>query len=382
MKTRQEIDKFLEEQIQFLSPNEPITPEGIVRVLVEIDEAISDLENTLDSKSKSITMWNPNIQYSEGDMVLYFKTENEQKHPDVGRREFMFILVSRTDENDSVPNYDMIDGIPDFSKTNWDLLNPMSYLLQDLIGMKDVVKEVFTNLLEEHVAEEHGLIGSADIEKNLLKTDYTNLTTPWENGKYAVDVVKGDNIKIGSNGIMEVKIAYAFDAKANQQITIKGRKYYYQKSPIWDESDNTIFSQKYIEDDLFSVSAHPVTVERSGEKVVEYLMHFNNLRYGTNIFHKHIEFNKNYPFLNDEYMVFFDTYGPGEFVFGYGRDDLKAQEEPTWDAIVSMPMLMNKTRYGFDIVLPIHTYFNSMQKYNIGVPWNNEFRLQVIGRYR
>ena len=125
-----------------------------------------------------------------------------------------------------------------------------------------------------------------------------------------------------------------------------------------------------------------MTVERSGEKVVEYLRHFNNLRYGTNIFHKHIEFNKNYPFLNDEYMVFFDTYGPGEFVFGYGRDDLKAQEEPTWDAIVSMPMLMNKTRYGFDIVLPIHTYFNSMQKYNIGVPWNNEFRLQVIGRYR
>ena len=50
-------------------------------------------------------------------------------------------------------------------------------------------------------------------------------------------------------------------------------------------------------------------------------------------------------------------------------------EEPTYDAIVSMPMLMNKGKNGFDIVLPIHTYFNSLKKYNIGVPWNNKFRL-------
>lgn len=30
------------------------------------------------------------------------------------------------------------------------------------------------------------------------------------------------------------------------------------------------------------------------------------------------------PFVNDEYMVFFDTYGSGEFVFGYDKNDLQA----------------------------------------------------------
>lgn len=47
---------------------------------------------------------------------------------------------------------------------------------------------------------------------------------------------------------------------------------------------------------------------------------FNNLRYGTNIFHKRIDFKV--PFINDEYMVFFDTYGNGEFVFGYDKADI------------------------------------------------------------
>lgn len=81
-------------------------------------------------------------------------------------------------------------------------------------------------------------------------------------------------------------------------------------------------------------------------------------------------------------MVFFDTYGNGDFVFGYDRDEIMSKDEPTYDAVVSLPMLMNKTERGFDVVLPVHTYFNSMQKYNVGVPWNNVFTMQVIGRYR
>lgn len=85
---------------------------------------------------------------------------------------------------------------------------------------------------------------------------------------------------------------------------------------------------------------------------------FSNLRYGTNVFHKRIDFSM--PFADDEYMVFFDTYGNGEFAFGYDRHDLHERKEPTYDAVVSMPMLLNKTAGGFDIVLPIHSYFNSI----------------------
>lgn len=152
-------------------------------------------------------------------------------------------------------------------------------------------------------------------------------------------------------------------------VKIADSRYYYQKSPIWDEDDRTIFARKYVEDDLFSVVVNPD--DNQG---------FNHLRYGTNIFWKKIELPT--PFLDDEYCVFFDTYGPGSFVFGYDKAELEAQTEPTYDAVVSMPMLMNKTKEGFTIVLPVHTYFNSMQKYNIAVPWENKFRLQLVGRFR
>lgn len=379
MKTREDIDKFLD-NIQFLSPNEPITPEGIMRVLDQMEQATKDLEDVLGEGRKTINMWNPNVQYNKDDMVLYFKTENEQKSPEVDKREFMFILVSQKDGNDSIPNYDIVDGIPNFSKTNWSLLNPMSYLLQDLIGMKEVVKEVFQALLDAHVSEEHGLVNASDIGSNLVRKDYSNLSTTMAPGKMSLNVPSGNGVKKCSNGIMECFVQYSFDIKANQYLKIDDKRYYYEKSPVWDESDQTIFSQKYTEDDLFSVIVHDRTEKDENQQDVRKYVQFTNLRYGTNVFNAKIGFPE--PFIDDEYMVFFDTYGAGEFVFGYGKDDLQSQTEPTYDTIVSMPMLLNKTASGFDVVLPIHTHFNSMQKYNIGVPWNNVFRLHAIGRYR
>lgn len=184
-------------------------------------------------------------------------------------------------------------------------------------------------------------------------------------------------VRLASNGVMEYRTRYSFDAKANQDLKIEDSRYYWEKSPIWDESDQTIFARKYMEDNMFSLVAHPYTDDNGDEK---YAQQFNNLRYGTNIFHKHVDFDV--PFINDEYMVFFDTYGNGEFVFGYGKSDLQDKTEPTYDAVVSMPMLLNKTAKGFDIILPIHCHFNSLRKYNIGVPWNNIFTFQAIGRYR
>ena len=241
--------------------------------------------------------------------------------------------------------------------------------------MKSVVKEVMETLLQEHVEREHGMVGVKDIESNLLKRDYSNLQTSWGIGKFSL--VMGHSrieepglvgeMKTTSNGVVQYYMKYSFDGKANQRVKIEDRDNYYQKSPIWDESDQTIFSSKYTEDELFSV------VLSNGTQ-------FNNLRYGTNVFHRHVKFPTT--FINNEYMVFFDTYGNGEFVFGYDKYDIQEQTEPTYDAIVSMPMLMNKTESGFDIVLPIHCHFNSIQKYNIGVPWNNTFTFQAVGRFR
>lgn len=344
-----------------------------MRIINQINESLVDLEEVVGSGGKPLTLWNPNIIYQKGDLVLYFKQEREQKHPDVEKREFAFILLNMEKDNKSIPNYSIVDMVPDFSNTGWRLINPMSYLLQDMIGMKAVVEEVFKNLIEWHEREDHGLVQFKDIGKNLLKKDYSNLQTTWQIGQHSLvmDVESGENgnvlKKLSSNGIMEYSIKYSFNQRANNWLTIDDKRQYRQKSPIWDESDHTIFSQKFTEDDLFSV------VAQSGSS-------FNNLRYGTNVFNARIDFPQ--PFINDEYMVFFDTYEPGQFVFGYGVSDLQEQDEPTWDAVVSLPMMMDKSSSGFSVVLPIHCHFNSIQKYNIGVPWNNEFRLQVIGRYR
>ena len=394
MATKIDYDWFKQriQDVKFLSPNEPLTIQGIHRVLQEMQDLTKDVKDRIgvDSIGKAITMWDSTVSYSKGDVVLYFKQDNDDT-VEQGKREFVFLLMSTYEKpNNAMPGYDMVDGIPDFSKTNWVLLNPMSYLLQDLNGLRAVVVEVFRSLMDEHVARDHGLIGVNEIESNLLRKDYSNLQTPWriESRKHTlVNEVRKTaygEIRKSTNGIMEMSIKYGFDVQANQQVKIDDRRYFRMKSPVWDESDQTIFSQKYIENQtLFPVLLNSDLmrdvweVEDGEEPPVQ---QFNNLRYGTNIFFKKIVFDEE--FANDEYMVFFDTYEPGQFVFGYDNTDLESKVEPTYDAVVSMPMLMNKSSSGFTVILPIHTYFNSLKKYNVGVPCKNQFRLQVIGRYR
>ena len=92
----------------------------------------------------------------------------------------------------------------------------MSYLLQDDIELRKIVRDVFQNLLSEHVRKEHNLIGSGDIEGNIVKKDYTNLISQWEAGKYAISISDNGTTKLWSNGIMEHNIQYSFDNRANQ----------------------------------------------------------------------------------------------------------------------------------------------------------------------
>lgn len=340
-----------------------------------MSQLTEEVEKLSDGGSLSLTLWDPNISYGKGDVVVYFKEESKQTSAEQGKREYVFILVSLIDNNDNIPNYDIVEHIPVFTKSKWQLINPLSYLLQNLNELRDVVLGVFKEMIDAHVKEEHGLVGSEDIVNNLVRKDYSNLQTPWEVGKYSLLNSTERISQVGwtgrktksTNGIMEYTIKYGFDIQVNQEVKIKGNRYFHQRSPIWDESDDTIFSKKYIEEDMFSLAL------KSGQN-------FNNLRYGTNVFFREIALPE--AFANDEYCVFFDTYGSGDFVFGYDKFDIESRNEPVYDTVISMPMLMNKSASGFTIVLPIHTYFNSMQKFNIGVPWKNQFRVQVIGRYK
>ena len=109
---------------------------------------------------------------------------------------------------------------------------------------------MFSEMMQNHVEQEHGFIGSQNIENNLVRKDYSNLQTPWINGKYSLLVSNENGKGIGwrwrrtksSNGIMEYGITYGFEVKANNQdgeYQIKDKMYFLQKSSVWDESYST-----------------------------------------------------------------------------------------------------------------------------------------------
>lgn len=105
----------------------------------------------LSGNTATITLWDSNMTYAKGDVVVYFKKESKQRSVEQGQREFIFMLMSLSEGNANTPNYDIVDHIPDFTKSGWTLLNPLSYLLQDLNEMKTVVVEVFKKILEKHI---------------------------------------------------------------------------------------------------------------------------------------------------------------------------------------------------------------------------------------
>ena len=131
MTTKEQIEALEKRlsEVKFLSPNEPLTTYGVKRILNEMSQLTSDLEELASGNTLSLTLWDPNISYNEGDVVVYFKEENKQVSVEQGKREFVFILVSLQDNNDNIPNYDIVDHIPVFTKSKWQLLNPLSYLL-------------------------------------------------------------------------------------------------------------------------------------------------------------------------------------------------------------------------------------------------------------
>lgn len=353
--------------IPWVSANEPASRWVVQRMFSAIDQLLRELESLPAVSGHRIRLWNANLTYAKDDVVVYVQ-ERSDSDP------LVFILVSGKDSNSSIPNWELKDGLPDFSKSNWRVVNPTSYLLQDLNQMKQVVKDSLDQILAEHVRTDHNLQSGSSLAYNLLRKDYSNLVGPLKVGGLSIqshaDPLTSETTQATareSNGTQEVLVRWQLDGKANQNLVLDDPRHYWQKSPIWDESDATILCQKYLEEDADMLAA---TVNENT---------WTNLRLGTNVFHARIDFD--HPFLTDSYCVFFDTYDRGQFCFGYSVGDIESKTEPTYDAVVSRPMLLNKTTSGFDVVVPIHTHFNSLQQYRIGVPWTNSFRLQAIGRW-
>jgi hypothetical protein len=79
MTTTKQIEKLKEKlgKVKFLSPNEPLTTYGVKRILKEMSQLTSEMEELADGQTLSLTLWDPNIVYDEGDVVVYFKEESK-----------------------------------------------------------------------------------------------------------------------------------------------------------------------------------------------------------------------------------------------------------------------------------------------------------------
>ena len=86
MITTKQIEELKEKlgKVKFLSPNEPLTTYGVKRILKEMSELTSEVEYLADGQSLSLTLWDPNVVYNEGDVVVYFKKESKQKSVEQG----------------------------------------------------------------------------------------------------------------------------------------------------------------------------------------------------------------------------------------------------------------------------------------------------------
>lgn len=49
-----------------------------------MSELTSEVEYLADGQSLSLTLWDPNVVYNEGDVVVYFKKESKQKSVEQG----------------------------------------------------------------------------------------------------------------------------------------------------------------------------------------------------------------------------------------------------------------------------------------------------------
>jgi hypothetical protein len=64
-------------EVKFLSPNEPLTTYGVKRILNEMSQLTSKVEELVNGQTLSLTLWDPNVSYNEGEVVVYFKEESK-----------------------------------------------------------------------------------------------------------------------------------------------------------------------------------------------------------------------------------------------------------------------------------------------------------------
>lgn len=361
-----------------LTPNEALSTGAINRVLEHLlknDDLLKDKLKQGEFKH-AIVSWSRSGVYKPGDLVCYIGYPKPDKPA-------AYILLC-TAVTHTEPIAVLRNNLKTLAEAGWKLIHENTlYLIDPELLRDDILKPATDIAIAEHEESvqmhDSTVISSIDDFSQLfLKNDLSNYRSAklkrqdgTDSGSYGPSArfnTKYDPAigyeAVVSDGIQELEITFSFDTKANQDIEIINAKYFWQDNPVRDKSDAHIFGSYYGE----AVK----TLELSNGLV------YDNIRVpGTNVFSKVIEFDQ--PFADTSYMVFQSSYLPNQFVFGQTASDLISRTAGSNVAFVGNIMFTNKTESSITAILPIHVHFAQYGQYVVGVPWINEFKINVVG---
>ena len=361
-----------------LAPNEAMSTGAINRVLEHLlknDDLLKDKLRQGGFKH-AIVSWARSGVYNPGDLVCYIG----HPKPDVQAAYILLCIATTHTEPLAVLRNDL----KALEEVGWKLVHENTlYLIDSDLLRGDILKPATDVAILEHETEEKmhdsTVISTIDdFSKLFLKNDLSNYMSPKVKRQDGTDSgSRGPSARFGvtyefsngystlvSDGVQELEITFSFDPKANQDIEILNPRYFHESNAVRDKSDAHIFGSYYGED--------VKTLALSNGLVYE------NIRVpGTNVFSKVIEFE--HPFTDSTYMVFQSSYLPNQFLFGQTASDLVSRTAGNNAAFVGNIMFVNKTPSSITAILPIHVHFAQYGQYVVGVPWVNEFKINVVG---
>lgn len=362
-----------------LAPNEALSTGAVNRVLEHLlknDDLLKVKLNEGDFKH-AIISWSRSAAYKPGDLVCYIGFPK----PDLPAAYILVCISPTHTEPIAVLKNDLVA----LADSGWKLIHENTvYLIDSGLLRSEILSPAVQAAMRKHEEDKNmhdsTVISSIDdFSKLFLKNDLSNYRSAKlkrqdgsESGAFAesarfnseYDQSAKSYSTVVSDGVVELEMTFSFDQKANQDIEILNPRYFLDPNPVRDKSDAHIFGSYYGEETKDLTLSNGTT--------------YYNIRVpGTNVFSHTIVFDK--PFKDYSYMIFQSSYLPNQFVFAPTASELVSKKMGNNAMFTSSIMFVNKTPSSVTAILPIHSHFSSYGQHVVGVPWVNEFKINVVG---
>lgn len=362
-----------------LTPNEALSTGSVNRVLEHLLKNDDLLRAKLDEGDfkHAIVSWARSAVYKPGDLVCYIGFPK----PDVPAAYILLCVSPTHTEPIAVLKNDLIA----LADSGWKLIHENTvYLIDSGLLRSEILSPAVHAAMQKHESDKNthdstAISSIGDFSKLFLKSDLSNYRSSKlkrqdgsDSGAFAesarfnssYDQSTKSYSTVVSDGVVELEMTFSFDQRANQDIEILNPRYFLDPNPVRDKSDAHIFGSYYGEETKDLTLSNGTT--------------YYNIRVpGTNVFSRTIVFDR--PFKDSSYMIFQSAYLPNQFLFAPTASELISRTMGNNAMFVSRIMFVNKTPVSVTAILPIHSHFSSYGQYAVGVPWVNEFKINVVG---